>query len=612
MRAFKELVRMHKPDLVALFEPRISGSSADEVCKKTGFANWIRVEASGFSGGIWVLWNNSINIHIVRTDPQFVLMQVHDRVGDPFWLAAVYASPNRTLRRILWKEMNAPLLGVMGPWAVVGDFNATMFMDERSSINGQSKEGCREFHDWFQREGLVDMGFTGQMFTWSRGNEASTFNGARLDRGLCNIDWLEKFKGFEVCILPRTSSDHSPLLLRTDQSQPRQNIEHGFKFKASWLGQQDFLSLIRARWNMGELMHNNTSNIAKDLIDWNNRVLGGTTRKKKQLIARIEGIQKKLSVSPPGGLIKLEAKHRKDLDDILHQEELDWFQRSREEWIVSGDRNTKYYHAVTMTRKNANKVTSLKNDEGILIQDQDQIASMVRSYYVKLFTDTEGFILDRSIDNGFPMISEGCWRKFYHPVSYEEIKNDLFSMAPFKAPGPNGLHASFYQKTWDIVGKSIIDNTTNFWSTGIMPEYLNDTLVTLIPKVNNPELVSQFRPISLCNVAYKVITKTMTNKLKSILPVVIGEHQSSFVPGRQISDNILVYQEVLHSMKLKKGHRGIMIWKIDLEKAYDRLSWDFIRNTLFCLGLNNDWVRNIMACVESPGMSIIWNGKQTD
>lgn len=122
----------------------------------------------------------------------------------------------------------------------------------------------------------------------------------------------------------------------------------------------------------------------------------------------------------------------------------------------------------------------------------------------------------------------------------------------------------------------LVECVTRLFRDGAMPRGLNDTLVTLIPKVKNHEKIAQLRPISLCNMSYKVITKTMTNRLKLIIPNIVNESQTSFVPGRQITDNILIYQEVLHYMRSRKCKKGYMVWKIDLEKAYDRLSWDFI------------------------------------
>ena len=101
----------------------------------------------------------------------------------------------------------------------------------------------------------------------------------------------------------------------------------------------------------------------------------------------------------------------------------------------------------------------------------------------------------------------------------------------------------------------------------------------------------------------------MTNRLKEIMSSVIALNQSSFVHGRQITDNIIIYQEVLHSMRTKKSGKSFMTIKIDLEKAYDRLSWSFIRDTLKEVELPSSWVNNIMHCVETPRMEIIWNNK---
>ena len=159
------------------------------------------------------------------------------------------------------------------------------------------------------------------------------------------------------------------------------------------------------------------------------------------------------------------------------------------------------------------------------------------------------------------------------------------------------------------MGDSIYNFAVNFFTTGELPPGINDMFLVLIPKVQRPEVVGQLRPISLCNISYKMLTKALTNRLKKVMPKIIGPYQSSFVPGRQIVDNIIIYQEALHSMRKKKGEKGYMAIKIDLEKAYDRFSWDFIRDTLMEIGLNSEWIRNIMKCIETPSMSILLNGE---
>ena len=152
-------------------------------------------------------------------------------------------------------------------------------------------------------------------------------------------------------------------------------------------------------------------------------------------------------------------------------------------------------------------------------------------------------------------------------VTSDEIRQAVFDMAPFKAPGPDGLHARFYQHLWPLLKNYVCQFVLDFFHTGILPSGVNDTPFTLSPMVFHLEHISQFRPISLCNVSYKIIAKTMDNRLKEIMQDVIAPNQSSFVSGRQIIDNVVRYQEVLYSMCQKNSRKGIMTIKKDLEKA---------------------------------------------
>lgn len=184
----------------------------------------------------------------------------------------------------------------------------------------------------------------------------------------------------------------------------------------------------------------------------------------------------------------------------------------------------------------------------------------------------------------------------------EEIKAALFNMEPLNAPGPDGFHACFYQQAWSVIGNYVFKQFSSFMDSGTLEEGMNDTLITLVPKNNCPTNASHFHPISLCNVIYKIITKTLTNRIKPILTRLIGLEQSSFVPDYHITDNILVYQEVLHLMFTKNSAMRHM--------TYDRLDWEFIRDTLTNIGMNEKWVKSIMTCVESSKLSILWKGKQ--
>ena len=195
-------------------------------------------------------------------------------------------------------------------------------------------------------------------------------------------------------------------------------------------------------------------------------------------------------------------------------------------------------------------------------------------------------------------------------MSDEEIHRALFEMKPLKAPGVDGIPALFYQNQWEVVGLSVCRYVKSIFDGAPIDHEVNKTLLVLIPKVDNPESIKQFRPISLCTVLYKIITKVIANRLKIVLPHIVGPTQSSFVPCRNITDNIIITQEVVHSMKRKKGKKGFMVVKVDLEKAYDMLSWDFIHDTLIDLGIPDMIIHVIMQCISTPSMQVLWNGEQ--
>uniref|UniRef100_A0A803PJN1 Reverse transcriptase domain-containing protein n=1 Tax=Cannabis sativa TaxID=3483 RepID=A0A803PJN1_CANSA len=148
------------------------------------------------------------------------------------------------------------------------------------------------------------------------------------------------------------------------------------------------------------------------------------------------------------------------------------------------------------------------------------------------------------------------------------------------------MSPAFYQKFWHIVGNDVIKTVQNFFTTGCLPVNLNDTNVVLIPKKKKPELITEMRPISLCNVLYKVISKVLTNRMKHLMGSIISENQSAFIPGRLITDNIMISFEVLHYLKRRQqGKDGVMALKLDLSKAFDRIEWAYLNAMLLKLGL---------------------------
>ncbi|XP_059629929.1 uncharacterized protein LOC132272867 [Cornus florida] len=183
-------------------------------------------------------------------------------------------------------------------------------------------------------------------------------------------------------------------------------------------------------------------------------------------------------------------------------------------------------------------------------------------------------------------------------------------MGPYKAPGPDGFTPLFFQNNWDLMKTDLVKGFNLFLSTGFLTKSLNHTNITLIPKVRNPAKMTQFWPISLCNVIYKIYSKVLANRLKPLLSSLISENQSAFVPNRLIHDNVMLAQEVLHYLKKKKnGKTSFMALKLDMAKAYDKVECEFIQGIMEHMGFAKGWIKVIMGCVRSVSYSILINGE---
>ena len=194
----------------------------------------------------------------------------------------------------------------------------------------------------------------------------------------------------------------------------------------------------------------------------------------------------------------------------------------------------------------------------------------------------------------------------------EEIKAVLFNMQDLKAPGPDGFPVIFYKHLWPTVGNDVINVVTSFFHLGSMSKEVNCFLIVLIPKISNPSTTHHFRPISLCNVVYKIISKLLVAKIRPILDKIISPAQSAFIPNRWIAENQVIVQEMLHSFKSRKTKPGLMAIKLDLQKAYDRVNWSFIQAVLLHLGFNQTVTSWIISCISSVSFEVLVNGGKTE
>ena len=224
------------------------------------------------------------------------------------------------------------------------------------------------------------------------------------------------------------------------------------------------------------------------------------------------------------------------------QEEEYWALKSRLNAANFGDRNTAFFHVTTVVRRHINKIRCIKDSVGNWILNDLEIKDHIKARFQKLYTtqSLSSPIASDVLDFACSYLSEEDSTRVDTEVSVEEIRDGLWSLKSFKALGPNGLHAGFFQHFWADVKNTVCKEIKEVLRNEIILSYLNETLVTLIPKCQSPETLNNYTPISLCNSVYKIISKIIVARIRPLLDDLISPVQSAFVPGRRGMDNVLI------------------------------------------------------------------------
>ncbi|XP_019153727.1 PREDICTED: uncharacterized protein LOC109150287 [Ipomoea nil] len=187
-----------------------------------------------------------------------------------------------------------------------------------------------------------------------------------------------------------------------------------------------------------------------------------------------------------------------------------------------------------------------------------------------------------------------------------------FFLWPLINPGPDGFSPAFFQHFWSEIGDDVARFILGYLNGQNWPTGMNDAHVTLIPKKSTPVYMGDLRPIALCNVTYKILSKMLANRLKEVLNGVISAEQSAFLHGRLITDNVFIASEVIHYLHRKRqGNTGWCALKLDMAKAYDKMEWGFLRQIMLHMGFADQRVgyllgkavhnREISPCVVARG-----------
>lgn len=318
----------------------------------------------------------------------------------------------------------------------------------------------------------------------------------------------------------------------------------------------------------------------KNSITFNQEVFGNIFKRKKQVERRLKGIQHYLERVDSARHTILEKELQNEYNHILFQEEMLWYQKSREKWIKFGDKNSTFFHAQTIIRRKKNRIHRLQLPNGIWTTNSTVLQEEAQKYFKNLFANTQPLHNHTFPTAHQPTIDDLDKLSLTKPITKSEVFAALNTIKPYKAPGPDGFQCIFFKQYWHIVGDDIFRLVHSAFLTGHFDPEISNTLIALIPKVDPPSTYKDFRPISLCNIVYKIITKVLVQRLRPILNNIIGPYQSSFLPGRGTSDNSIVLQEIIHYMRRSKKKKGFVAFKLDLEKAFDNVNWDFLNSCL--------------------------------
>eukprot|EP00253_Pinus_taeda_P033736 PITA_33736 len=268
------------------------------------------------------------------------------------------------------------------------------------------------------------------------------------------------------------------------------------------------------------------------------------------------------------------------------------------------------FHTLIQNQRAGNQIDKIEV-EGKEIRDQEEIKEAAYNHFKSLLstapqqTDNPEFL--SAVES---KISDSQNKELDQDITEEEIRAATFSMQQDKAPGPNGFTVAFYRNHWETIKKDFVRMVNNVFKNHKMGENTKSSHIAIIPKEANPLSFDRFRPISLCNVSYKIVTKILANRLKKILPHLISENKGGFVSSRQITDNVILIQEAIHN-NFNRGERGMII-NLDMANAFDRVDHSFLTTALKRFGISKNFISIINGCISNPWTAPLINGRPSN
>eukprot|EP00253_Pinus_taeda_P024397 PITA_24397 len=585
-------MKLATPNIIFIQETKCSIQKLKQI-----YGKWLNrfvfleVKAENTAGGILTLWNpqkvSIIDAEASRNYLSVIIQPVG--VSDTFLITNVYV-PQRIYEKLKFLESLVDLRSRHEeiPWVMGGDFNMIKSLLEKKGGTRMLSKDSVVFQSFTEDMKLVDSEMHNDLLTWNnkRGGDAQVTS--KLDIFLISEELMLVNKEITTSVLPFGGFDHWPIQLEIKGIDSPRN--RPFRFDNIWPSHPDFNSNIEKWWSKDLqiqgtkmfLLHKRLKHIRLKLKEWNKKYFGNIFVDKESAEIKLQELNQALIID---GFDKVKSeqvdKHNQEWEILCKQEEIFWRQKSRVQWL---------------------KKTSHKNIEAVLVQhfkgikkennlDIDQCIKEITKNIPKMVSREDNFNLNKL-------------------VTKEEVSEVIRDMHNGKALGPNGFNVDFFKACWNVVKQDILNVVEDSRRSRTILKALNTSFISLIPKQDLVLTSNTFRPIALCNVVYKIISKILASKLKPLLPSLISGEQSSYVEGRQILNNIIQAHEVVH-MLTSKMQAG-MIMQLDIAKAYDEVNWIYMKKVLIAFGFDHNWARWVMALVTSSSFSILVNGSPSE
>ena len=373
-------------------------------------------------------------------------------------------------------------------------------------------------------------------------------------------------------------------------------------FEAMWVREAECKEIVDMAWNLhteesAMPIQERIKRCQSNLKGWNQNKFRNVNKNLKQKQDRLQQLE---SLNMLHNTTEEISAVRMELNELHTREEIKWNQRSQVLWLQNGDRNTEFFHASASQRQRKNRIGGLMDEGGIWQEEQGATEKIILEYFSSIFSSDHPSNFGASLEAVSERVTPEMNNVLLGSFKADEVWQALQQMHPTKSPGPDGMSPIFYQKYWNIVGLFVSNCVLQALNTGVMPKDINNTYICLISKIKNPQKITNYRPISLCNVIYKLISKVLENRLKRILNEVITDAQSAFVLGHHITDNVVVAFETMHTIgKRKNGKEGLMAIKLNMSKAYDRVEWGYLEAIMRKMGFRERWISLVMMCVTT-------------